>query len=89
MRAENKINERIKTSFYDLYRVSHSKERQSPINIRDRLGPRLNPWNAWIEGQEPVNHETWSRQELIDELRRLKSHQEVKDPQTDELTGVH
>jgi hypothetical protein len=70
---------RIKRITFDL------SPTKSPINIRDRLGQRLNPWNAWIQGQEPVNHETWSRQELIDKLRRLKAHQEVKDPQTDEL----
>jgi hypothetical protein len=72
-RQEKRKN--IKRITFDL------NQTKSPINIRDRLGPRLNPWNAWIEGQEPVNHETWSRQELIDELRRLKAHQEVKEPQ--------
>ena len=76
-RQEKRKN--IKRITFDL------NQTKSPINIRDHLGPRLNPWNAWIEGQEPVNHETWSRQELIDEVRWLKSHQEVKDPQTDEL----
>ena len=88
-RQEKRKN--IKRITFDL------NQTKSPINIRDRLGPRLNPstpragthgsnpWNAWIEGQEPANHETWSRQELIDELRRLKAHQEEKDPHTDEL----
>ena len=69
---------------------------KSPNNVRDRLRPRLNPWprarthgvypwNARIEGQDPANHENWSRQELIDELRQIKAHQEEKDPHTDEL----
>ena len=65
---------------------------KSPINIRDRLRQRWSPWNPWIPGQEPENHETWSRQDksayeqhLIDELRRLKAHQEEKGPHTDEL----
>ena len=65
---------------------------KTPINIRYRLGQRLSPWLPWIQGQEPVNQETWSRQDknayeqhLIDELRRIKAHKEVKDPHTDEL----
>ena len=69
---------------------------KSPNNVRDRLGPRLNPWprarthgvypwNARIEGQDPENHKNWSRQELIDELRRLGAQQEEKEPHTDEL----
>jgi hypothetical protein len=88
-RQEKRKN--IKRITFDL------NQTKSPSNIRDRLGPRLNPstpragthglnpWNVWKEGQDPANHENWSRQELIDELRQIKAHQEEKDPHTDEL----
>ena len=65
-------------------------------SVRDRLGPPLNwswprarklgiyPWNRRIEGLEPAEPEDMTNQELIDELKRLRTYQEEKEP-TDEL----
>jgi hypothetical protein len=60
---------------------------KSPNNVRDRLNPwprarthGVYPWNARIEGHDPANHENMTRQELIDELTRMRTNQEEKEP---------
>jgi hypothetical protein len=68
-------------------------------SVRDRLGPPLNldwswprarklgiyPWNRRIEGLEPAEPEDMTNQELIDKLKRMRTYQEEKEPNTDEL----
>jgi hypothetical protein len=78
-------------------RITFDLNETKPTNsVRDRLGPRLNPWprarthgiypwNRRIEGQDPANPEDMTNQELIDELRRMRTYQEEKEPNTDEL----
>ena len=62
-------------------------------SVRDRLGPPLNldwswpqtrklgiyPWNRQIEGLEPGDAKEMTQQELIDEVNRLRTHQEEKE----------
>jgi hypothetical protein len=43
------------------------------------------PWKARIEGHDPANHEDMTRQELIEELTRMRTNQEEKEPNTDGL----
>ena len=80
---EKRKRRNIKRITFDL------NQTKSPNNVRDRLGPRLNPWprarthgvypwNARIEGHDPANHEDMTRQELIDELTRMRTNQEEK-----------
>jgi hypothetical protein len=78
-------------------RITFDLNETKPTNsVRDRLGPRLNPWprarthgiypwNRRIEGHDPANPEDMTNQELIDELRRMRTYQEEKEPNTDEL----
>ena len=61
-------------------------------SVRDRLGPPLNlvftiklgitPWNRQIKGLEPGDPKEMTQQELTDEVNRLRSHREEKDPES-------
>ncbi len=42
----------------------------------------ITPWNRQIEGLEPGDPKEMTQQELIDEVNRLRTHREEKDPES-------